>query len=120
LERQRQNVEGNAGAELPLLERRGTLLYERMAASEAAIDVFKRIQAIDSKNARAARALREIYAQAGDYPAPEALYAEQGAFGELCDQLTSLADRPPDMGARTRVRERGGVLSQEKLNPPER
>ena len=90
LERQRQNAEGDAQAELALLERRGTLLYERMAASEAAIDVFKRIQALDPKNARAARALREIYAQAGDYTALEALYAEQGAFGELCDQLTSL------------------------------
>jgi tetratricopeptide (TPR) repeat protein len=120
LERQRQNVEGNAGAELPLLERRGTLLYERMGASEAAIDVFKRIQALDAKNGRAARALREIYAQAGDYSALEALYAAQGAYGELCDQLTSLADRTADMGARTRLLERVAALAQEKLNQPER
>src|SRR5450631_3146971 len=120
LERQRQNAEGNAPVELALLERRGTLLYERMAASEAAIDVFRRIQALDPKNARAARALREIYAQAGDYTALEALYAEQGAFGELCDQLTSLADRTADMAARTRLLERVAALSQEKLNQPER
>ncbi len=120
LERQRQNAEGDARVELALLERRGTLLYERMAASEAAIDVFRRIQALDPKNARAARALREIYAQAGDYTALEALYAEQGAFGELCDQLTSLADRTADMAARTRLLERVAALSQEKLNQPER
>ncbi len=120
LERQRQNAQGDAKTELALLERRGTLLYERMAASEAAIDVFKRIQALDPKNARAARALREIYAQAGDYTALEALYAEQGAFGELCDQLTSLADRTADMAARTRLLERVAALSQEKLNQPER
>ncbi len=120
LERQRQNAEGDAKTELALLERRGTLLYERMAASEAAIDVFKRIQALDPKNARAARALREIYAQAGDYTALETLYAEQGAFGELCDQLTSLADRTADMAARTRLLERVAALSQEKLNQPER
>ena len=120
LERQRQNAEGDAKTELALLERRGTLLYERMAASEAAIDVFRRIQALDPKNARAARALREIYAQAGDYTALEALYAEQGAFGELCDQLTSLADRTADMAARTRLLERVAALSQEKLNQPER
>ncbi len=120
LERQRQNAEGDAVAELALLERRGTLLYERMAASEAAIEVFRRIQTLDPKNGRAARALREIYAQAGDYSALEALYAEQGAFGELCDQLTSLADRTADMGARTRLLERVAALSQEKLNQPER
>ncbi|HEX3902026.1 MAG TPA: tetratricopeptide repeat protein [Polyangia bacterium] len=120
LERQRQNAEGNPAAELALLERRGTLLYERMGASEAAIEVFRRIQALDGKNARAARALREIYAQAGDYTALEALYAEQGAYGELCDQLTSLADRTADMNARTRLLERVAALSQEKLNQPER
>jgi hypothetical protein len=56
--------------------------------------VFKRIQELQPKNARAARALREIYAQAGDYTALESLYAEHGAFGDLCDQLTSLADGP--------------------------
>ncbi len=120
LERQRLNAEGDAAAELALLERRGTLLYERMAASEAAIEVFRRIQTLDPKNARAARALREIYAQAGDYTALETLYAEQGAYGELCDQLTSLADRTADMSARTRLLERVAVLSQEKLNQPER
>ena len=72
------------------------------------------------KNARAARALREIYAQAGDYAALEALYAEHGAFGDLCDQLTSLADRTADMAARTRLLERVALIAQEKLNQPER
>ncbi|HXJ20416.1 MAG TPA: tetratricopeptide repeat protein [Polyangia bacterium] len=120
LDRQRGNAEGNAAAELPLLERRGTLLYERMGAAEAAIQVFRRIQSLDAKNARAARALREIYAQAGDYASLESLYADQGAFGELCDQLTSLADRTADMGARTRLLERVATLAQEKLNQPDR
>ena len=120
LDRQRANAQENPAAELPLLERRGTLLYERMAASDAAIAVFRRIQALDPKNARAARALREIYAQAGDYVALESLYAEQGAYGELCDQLTSLADRTADMAARTRLLERVATLAQEKLNQPDR
>ena len=62
LERQRQNAEGNAQAELALLERRGTLLYERMAASEAAIDVFRADPGARSqerpRRPRAARDLR--------------------------------------------------------------
>jgi tetratricopeptide (TPR) repeat protein len=120
LDRQRANAEGNVPVELALLERRGTLLYERLGATTAAIDVFRRIQVLDAKNARATRALREIYAQAGDYGALEALYAEQGAFGDLCDQLTSLADRTADMGARTRLLERVATLAQEKLNQPDR
>ncbi len=120
LERQRQNVEGNAAAELVLLERRGMLLYEKLGATDGAIDVFRRIQALQPQNARAQRALREIYAQSGDFAALETMYVEQGAFSDLCDQLTSLADRTADMGARTRLLERVASLSIEKLNQPER
>ena len=122
LERQRLNAHAaeRRAAELALLERRGTLLYERLGATQAAIEVFQRIQELQPKNARAARALREIYAQAGDYTALESLYAEHGAFGDLCDQLTSLADRTADMAARTRLLERVALIAQEKLNQPER
>src|SRR5450432_2037570 len=48
------------------------------------------------------------------------MYVEQGAFSDLCDQLTSLADRTADMAARTRLLERVATLSLEKLNQPER
>src|SRR5262245_45102889 len=122
LERQRLNAHAanDAAGELALLERRGTLLHDRLGATQAAIDVFKRIQELQPKNARAARALRESYAQAGDYTALESMYAEHGAFGDLCDQLTSLADRTADMAARTRLLERVALIAQEKLNQPER
>jgi tetratricopeptide (TPR) repeat protein len=120
LERQRQNVEGNAAAELALLERRGMLLYEKLGATEGAIDVFRRIQALAPQNARAQRALREIYAQSGDFASLETMYVQQGAFSDLCDQLTSLADRTADVAARTRLLERVAALSIEKLNQPER
>src|SRR4029079_4887910 len=91
-ERRKRAAANDGAGELSLLERRGELLYNRLAATHAAIEVFKRIQELQPKNARAARALREIYATAGDYAALESLYAEHGAFGDLCDQLTSLAD----------------------------
>jgi tetratricopeptide (TPR) repeat protein len=120
LERQRQNAEGNPAAELALLERRGMLLYEKLGATEGAIDVFRRIQQLAPQNARAQRALREIYAQSGDFAALEQMYVEQGAFTDLCDQLTSLADRTADVAARTRLLERVAALSLEKLNQPER
>ncbi len=120
LERQRLNAQQDPSAELALLERRGTLLYERLGATQAAIEVFQRIQTLQPQNARATRALREIYAQSGDYSALESLYAGQGAYGDLCDQLTSLADRTADMGARTRLLERVATLAQEKLNQPDR
>jgi tetratricopeptide (TPR) repeat protein len=122
LERQRLNAaaQKDAAGELALLERRGELLYNRWRRPRRRSTVFKRIQELAPKNARAARALREIYATAGDYTSLEALYAEHGAFGDLCDQLTSLADRTADMAARTRLLERVALIAQEKLNQPER
>ena len=120
LDRQRQNAAGDPAVELPLLERQGTLLYEKLGAGRAAGEVFRRIQVLQPTHARAVRALREIYAQSGDFSALEALYVEQGAFGDLCDQLTALADRTGDMTARTRMLERVATLALEKLNQPER
>ena len=120
LDRQRQNAAGDPAVELPLLERQGTLLYEKLSAGRAAGEVFRRIQVLQPTHARAVRALREIYAQSGDFSALEALYVEQGAFGDLCDQLTALADRTADMTARTRMLERVATLALEKLNQPER
>ena len=120
LRRLADNARGKPTEELALLERSGTLLYERLGATQAAIEIFRRIQALQPKNPRATRALREIYAQSGDYASLESLYAEHGAFGDLCDQLTSLADRTADMAARTRLLERVAALAQEKLNQPER
>ena len=119
LERQRATVR-DANAEVALLERRGVLLYEKLGAGEAAIEVFKRVQELQPQNVRATRALREIYAQAGDFAALERLYADQGNYEDLCETLAALADRTPDAAARTRMLERIAIIASEKLHQPER
>jgi len=119
LDRQRAGVR-DANAEVALLERRGVLLYEKLAAHEAAIEVFKRVQELQPQNVRATRALREIYAQAGDFAALERLYADQGNYEDLCETLAALADRTPDPAARTRMLERIAVIASDKLHQPER
>jgi tetratricopeptide (TPR) repeat protein len=120
LERQRELVTKDPAAEAALLERRGVLLFEKLGAVDAAIAVFRRVQALQPQNPRATRALREVYAQSGDFEALERLYAEQGNFEELCDALSMLADRTKDAGARARMLERVAVLASEKLRQPER
>ena len=119
LDRQRATVRDPA-AEVALLERRGVLLYEKLGAGEAAIEVFKRVQELQPQNVRATRALREIYAQAGDFAALERLYADQGNYEDLCETLATLADRTPDAVARTRMLERVAIIASEKLHQPER
>jgi len=125
LDRQRANINSgsgpqNAAAEVALLERRGVLLYEKLGAAEAAIAVFKRVQELQPQNARATRALREIYAQSGDFAALERLFADQGNYEDLCETLATLADRTPDPAARTRMLERIAVIASEKLHQPDR
>ncbi|MBC8131519.1 MAG: hypothetical protein H7X95_00950, partial [Deltaproteobacteria bacterium] len=120
LERQRLGAQKDSAAEAALLERRGVLLYEKLGAAEAAIAVFQRVQTLQPQNARAIRALREIYAQAGDFEALELLFAGQGNYDDLCETLTALADRTPDPKARTRMLGRVAVLALEKLRQPER
>ena len=85
----------------------------RSTSSSASRSCSRRTRA---RRGRCARSTRT----AGDYASLESLYAEHGAFGDLCDQLTSLADRTADMAARTRLLERVALIAQEKLNQPER
>ncbi len=120
LERQRLAAQKDSVAEAALLERRGVLLYEKLGAADAAIAVFQRVQSLQPQNARAIRALREIYAQAGDFEALERLFAGQGNYEDLCDTLTTLADRAPDPAARARMLGRVALLALEKLRQPER
>ncbi|MES1204850.1 MAG: hypothetical protein ABUS79_02830, partial [Pseudomonadota bacterium] len=120
LDRQRVAAQKDPAAEAALLERRGVLLYEKLGAAQAAIEVFERVRALQPQNARAVRALREIHAQAGDFQALEQLFAGQGNYEDLCDTLTTLADRTPDPAARARMLERVAVLASEKLRQPER
>ena len=107
-------------AEVPLLERRGALLHEKLGATTAAVETYRRLQVVQPDNARATRALREIYAQGGDFASLEALYTDQQAFEELCETLSAVADRTADLALRTRLLERVAVVAQEQLAQPER
>ena len=120
LDRQRALAGKDSAAEVALLERRGVLLYEKLGAAEEAIAAFRRIQELQPQNVKATRALREIYAQSGDFEALERLYVGQGNFEDLCEALTTLADRTNDVAARGRMLERVAVLAAEKLKQPER
>jgi tetratricopeptide (TPR) repeat protein len=113
-----------AGAKTPawcaLLERRGVLLHEKLGASQAALEDLRQVQAVAPENARVARVLREIYSDLGQFDSLEALYVARGAFDELCEVLSGIADRTNDVLARTRLLERVADLAQTKLQQPER
>ena len=121
LERQRLNAQGSAGRRAGAARTAGHAALRtpgRDAGGDRGLPPHpgagrRRTRAPRARCARSTRSRATTRAL-------ESLYAEHGAFGDLCDQLTSLADRTADMAARTRLLERVALMAQEKLNQPER
>jgi len=103
-----------------LLEKRGLILFERLGAPAAAVEVLACVRRSQGENQRILRALRDAYTQMGDFDSLEALYAGRGAWEELCDVLSQVAERTTDMAVRARLLGRVADVAGGKLNQPER
>ena len=103
-----------------LLEKRGLILFEKLGAPAAAVEVLSRVRRSQSENPRVLRALRDAYTQMGDFDSLEALYSGRGAWEELCDVLSQVAERTDDMAVRARLLGRVADVAGGKLNQPER
>ena len=103
-----------------LLERRGLILLEKLAAGRAALDTLRRVHSAQPENPRVLRALREAYSQVGDIDALESLYSGRNAWDDLCDVLSGLAERTADMRLRVRAFERVADIARTRLGQSER
>ena len=103
-----------------LLERRGLVLLEKLGAGQAALETLRRVHKAQPENPRVLRALREAYTHTGDIDAMESLYAVRGAWDDLCDVLSGLAERTADMHLRTRAFERVAEIARDRLGQTER
>ncbi|HEY0709239.1 MAG TPA: hypothetical protein VGG33_20685, partial [Polyangia bacterium] len=103
-----------------LLERRGLILLDRLGAPEAAEATLSKVHAVEPENARVLRALREIHAATGNFAAFEALYAKRGAWEELYDALTAVAEKTADPSTQVRLYGRAGEIAEAELQQPER
>jgi len=89
-----------------LLEKRGLILFEKLAAPAAAVDVLSRVRRGQSENPRVLRALRDAYTEMGDFESLEALYSARGSWEELCDVFSQVAERTPTCRACSPARSR--------------
>jgi tetratricopeptide (TPR) repeat protein len=103
-----------------LLEKRGLILQERVGAFEAALASLRRVQSVQPDNPRVVRAMREALCHLGDFTGLEALYGGRGAWEELCEVLSQVAERTGDKGVRIRLLGRVAEVARDKLNQPER
>ena len=103
-----------------LLEKRGLILFEKLGSPAAAIEGLARVRRAQPENPRVLRALRDTYCQLGDFEALESLYSGRGAWEELCDVLSQVAERTTDMALRTRLLGRVAEVAADKLHQPDR
>jgi tetratricopeptide (TPR) repeat protein len=103
-----------------VLTRVGTLHNERTLDPARSAAAWKRVLALDPKNGRALRTLREAYLAAGDFDAVEALYAEANDWEGFVDVLGAAADRTSDPERKKMLSFRAAEIYEKKLSEPAR
>ena len=103
-----------------LLERRGIVLMDKLGATSAAEATLRKVHAAEPENPRVLRALREIHAQTGNFSALESLYANRGAWEELYEALTVVAERTQDPATQIKLLTRAAEVAETDLGQPER
>ena len=119
LEHRAEQAEDTQG-KIRVLTRIGTLHNERTLDPARSAAAWKRVLALDPKNGRALRTLREAYLAAGDFDSVEALYAEANDWEGFVDVLGAAADRTGDVERKTTLSFRTAEIYEKKLNEPAR
>jgi len=102
------------------LTKLGGIYAEHLDAPERAASAFQRILAVDPKNGRAMRTLREAYVAAGDFASLEALYAERDDWEGLVDVLGTAAERTEDNALKVQLSFRAADIYRERIGEAHR
>jgi len=116
MRRQRAIVGDDAAAAVPILEKLGALLSDRLKAPALAAEAFQEILDLNPQHNRALRTLRELYAAAGDYDSMEALYGKLGQWDELVDAFFAIADRLGDKDKVLKLLERSALIASKHFD----
>ena len=103
-----------------MLERLGALFAERLRATGPAAEIYHQILQTDRSHPRAARTLRELYSQSGDYDSLESVYAQLGQWDELVEGFHNIADRVDDRTVKLDLLERAARVAAEHSTNQER
>ncbi|MEO0324413.1 MAG: hypothetical protein AAF447_15740 [Myxococcota bacterium] len=118
--RARERGDAPDAERIKVLQKLGTVYGESLGEPAKAASVWQRILAIDPRNGRALRTLRESFIAARDWAGLEALYAEAGDWEGLVDVLGSAAERSEDPELTKELSFRAAGIYEEQLGKPER
>ncbi|MDQ3032095.1 MAG: hypothetical protein M3Y87_06740, partial [Myxococcota bacterium] len=105
---------------IKLLTKLGVLYGEQVKEPQKAARAWKRVLALDPKNGRALRTLRESFVAASDWEGLEALYAEQNDWDGLAEVLGNAADRAGDPAQKIELSLRAAEVYETKIGEPHR
>lgn len=105
---------------IKLLTKLGTLYGEQMGDGSKAAGAWKRILAIEPKNGRALRTLRESFVAASDWEGLEQLYGEANDWDGLAEVFGNAAEKAENPTARVDLSFRAAAVYETKLNQPHR
>jgi tetratricopeptide (TPR) repeat protein len=111
---------GDVQERIKLLQKVGSLYSEQMSDDTKSADAWKRVLALEPKNGRAMRTLREAYLAAGDYQSLEALYGDVGDWEGLVEVLGTAADKLQDPALRVKLSFHATDIYAQKIGEPQR
>ncbi|MBW2464064.1 MAG: hypothetical protein JRH11_20615, partial [Deltaproteobacteria bacterium] len=103
-----------------ILTKLGTVYGEHIDQPLKAAGAWQRVLALDPKNGRATRTLRESFLKAGDWEGVEALYAETDDWEGLVEVLGSAAERSGDDAVKIALSFRAAEVYEESIGEPQR
>lgn len=112
--------EHDDSTKIRILQKLGNVQAERLEDPLEAAKAWKGILAIDPKNGRAMRTLRESFVAVGDWEALEGLYAEADDWEGLADVLGSAAERSEDVGVKIQLSFRAAEVYEHNIGEPYR
>ncbi len=113
-------VETSDEAKIRVLLKLGSLHAERLDDPEGASRAWRRILAIDPRQGRALRSLRDSLLSFGEWDGLEQLYERAGDFEALVDVLSGEADRVEDPAVKIDLSFRVARIFEEKIKEPAR
>ena len=105
---------------IKILQKLGSIYGEHMKDPARAASAWKRVLAVDPRNGRALRTLRESFVAARDWTGLEDLYSEHEDWDGLVDVLGTAAERAEDPELKKELSFRAAAVYEDRIGNPER
>lgn len=111
---------GDDKENIKILTKLGTLYAEQVNDPKKASETWRRVLALDPKNGRAMRTLRESYVSAGAWDELESLYGETNDWDGLAEVFGNAADKAADTEGKVSLSFRAAEVYEKRINEPHR